>query len=172
MISITEKSNCCGCGACAQKCPRQCIVMKEDAEGFLYPKVNQEECVECGLCDSVCPMKSPQGKRQPLLVIAAKNTDLKVREASSSGGVFHLLAQGFVERGGVVFGAEFDEDWSVRHNRADNVSGIHKFMGSKYSQSRIDTAYIDAEKELKAGREVLFSGAPCQKSAGQSQYSE
>lgn len=37
MINITDKHNCCGCEACVQCCPKQCISMHEDQEGFIYP---------------------------------------------------------------------------------------------------------------------------------------
>ena len=35
-------------------------------------------------------------------------------------------------------------------------------MGSKYVQSRIGNCYREAEKFLKSGRDVLFTGVPCQ----------
>ena len=54
MLQITDKSKCCGCNACVQRCPKQCIVMHEDEEGFLYPQVDVTLCVDCGLCEKVC----------------------------------------------------------------------------------------------------------------------
>lgn len=56
MIEIKEKSQCCGCGACANKCPKQAIKMKEDEYGFKYPVVNSDFCIKCGLCQKVCPI--------------------------------------------------------------------------------------------------------------------
>ena len=37
MIEIIDKHSCCGCSSCVQKCPKKCISMYEDDEGFLYP---------------------------------------------------------------------------------------------------------------------------------------
>ena len=52
MLQITDKSKCCGCNACVQRCPKQCIVMHEDEEGFLYPQVDVTLCIDCGLCET------------------------------------------------------------------------------------------------------------------------
>ena len=75
MIQIVDKQNCCGCGACAQRCPQQCISMRIDQEGFLYPHVDESFCVNCGLCESVCPFLKPEAERTPLEVFAAINRD-------------------------------------------------------------------------------------------------
>lgn len=48
MISITSKEMCCGCAACEQRCPKSCIVMREDEEGFLYPQTDMSKCIDCG----------------------------------------------------------------------------------------------------------------------------
>ena len=56
MIKITDKTKCCGCTACQQACPKQCISMQEDSEGFLYAKADSEVCIDCGICEKVCPV--------------------------------------------------------------------------------------------------------------------
>lgn len=162
MIQIKDKSACCGCSACVQSCPKQCIVLKEDKEGFLYPVVNQTLCIACGKCEKVCPELHPFDAVQPLMVYAAKHPDESVRAESSSGGIFTLLADAVIDDGGVVFGARFDTDWSVVHDFTETHEGLQAFRGSKYLQSRIGNTYQLAEKFLKAGRKVLFSGTPCQ----------
>lgn len=162
MVHITDKRDCCGCAACVQRCPRQCITLKEDHEGFFYPSVNPEECVGCGLCEEVCPLIGEVEKRKSEEVLAVKNLDEDEREASSSGGVFMALARKILDRGGVVFGAVFDEKWEVRHTYAETLEGVRPMMGSKYVQSRMENSYCEAERFLKDGREVLFSGCPCQ----------
>ena len=30
--------------------------MKEDEEGFRYPEVDTEKCIDCHLCEKVCPV--------------------------------------------------------------------------------------------------------------------
>lgn len=162
MIDIKEKKECCGCGACVQRCSKSCITMREDNEGFLYPEVDREACIDCGLCEKVCPVIHQGEKRKPLAVYAAKHKDDKIRLSSSSGGAFTALAESVIEEDGVVFGAKFDEDWSVIHDYTETKEGLAAFRGSKYVQSRIGDSFKKAEYFLKAGRKVLFSGTPCQ----------
>ena len=162
MIEIKEKKNCCGCNACVQVCPKQCISMKEDREGFLYPEVNKDICVDCHLCEKVCPVLNQGKERKPLKVYAAKNENEEIRRQSSSGGIFTLLAEHVIDEGGVVFGARFNENWEVVHSYMETKEGLAAFRGSKYVQSRIGDNYRKTESFLKSGRKVLFSGTPCQ----------
>ena len=162
MINITEKQNCCGCSACVQKCPKQCITLEVDSEGFLYPKVDVSGCIGCGICERVCPWINRPEPLQPQEVFAVKNRNEEERMASSSGGVFIALAKKTLEKGGVVFGAVFDENWEVVHAYAETMESVRPMMGSKYLQSRIGSSYRDTERFLKEGREVLFTGTPCQ----------
>ncbi|MGN0233771.1 MAG: Coenzyme F420 hydrogenase/dehydrogenase, beta subunit C-terminal domain [Bacteroidaceae bacterium] len=162
MIRITDKTTCCGCSSCATSCPKHCISMIEDHEGFLYPQIDDSQCIDCGLCEKVCPELHPCDERSPLAVLAAINKDEEVRLRSSSGGIFSLLAEQTISAGGVVFGARFDSRWQVVLDYADSMAGVSAFMGSKYLQARTGTAYRDAEMFLKQGRQVLFSGSPCQ----------
>ncbi len=162
MISILEKQDCCGCNACVQRCPKRCIVMQEDDEGFLYPHVDESLCIDCGLCDKICPMLNGDEPQEPQQVLAVKNHNEEERMKSSSGGVFIALAKQTLAKGGVVFGAVFDEKWEVKHTWAETLEGVYPMMGSKYLQSRIEDSFKDAERFLKQGREVLFTGSPCQ----------
>lgn len=162
MINISDKHDCCGCSACASICPKECVLMVVDNEGFLYPQVNADLCIDCGLCEKVCNVLHPNDKLKPLRVLAAINKDEKIRLKSSSGGIFYLIAKKTINEGGVVFGARFDENWQVIIDYADDMKGIEAFMGSKYVQARIDKAYIDVKRFLTLGRKVLFSGTPCQ----------
>ena len=162
MIQITDKSLCCGCASCVQKCPKQCISLKEDCEGFLYPEVDKSICIDCGLCKKVCPVHYQGEEHKPLKVYAAKNHDEEIRKQSSSGGIFTWIAEKVIQEGGVVFGARFDENWEVRHDYTETFEGLAAFRGSKYVQSRIEDNYRKAETFLKQGRKVLFCGTPCQ----------
>lgn len=162
MIRTTEKQQCCGCSACVQRCPKHCISMTEDEEGFLYPHVDEILCIDCGLCEKVCPIINQNQERKPLIVYAAKNPNEEIRMQSSSGGIFTMLAEGTIDQGGVVFGARWDEEWNVRHDIAECKEDIAKFRSSKYLQSIMGDSYIKAEKYLKLGRRVMFTGTPCQ----------
>lgn len=169
MINVIDKHNCCGCSACVQSCPKQCISFDEDDQGFRYPLVNKELCIDCGLCEKVCPCLnqnvgstgSPTA-RKPLKVYAAISLNEDIRMKSSSGGIFTMLAEAIIDEGGVVFGARFDENWEVIHDYTEAKEGLAAFRGSKYVQSRIGKTYIQTRDFLKQGRKVLFSGTSCQ----------
>lgn len=162
MIEIKDKKDCCGCGACMQRCPKKCISLQEDSEGFLYAKANATLCINCGLCEKVCPLLNPKEKIQPKEVLAVKSRNEEERLGSSSGGVFIALAREVINKGGVVFGAVFDASWEVHHVCAERIEDVYPMMGSKYVQSRIENTYKEAEAFLREGREVLFTGSPCQ----------
>lgn len=162
MINLQDKKDCCGCHACSNVCPKQCISMQADEQGFLYPVVDTELCVDCRLCEKVCPIINQSEDKKPIKVFAAKNKNEEVRRKSSSGGVFTLLAEYVLNNGGVVFGAKFDENWNVVHSWTDTRDGIAAFRGSKYVQSTIGNTYREAKDFLTQGRKVLFSGTPCQ----------
>lgn len=162
MIQITNKRDCCGCWACVQRCPKQCISMREDEEGFLYPKIDISLCINCGLCEKVCPVLNLGISLSPLKVYVAKSLDEQMRKDSSSGGIFTLLAESIISRGGVVFGARFNENWDVIHDYTETIQGLADFRGSKYLQSQIGNTFSKVEQFLKQGRCVLFSGTPCQ----------
>lgn len=162
MICLLDKSLCCGCGACRSICPKHCIGMKEDAEGFLYPEIDTVNCVDCGLCEKVCPVRNQAESKWPSKVYAAVNSNEDVRRYSSSGGVFTVLAEKILSEGGVVFGARFNEHWDVIHDYCETLVGLAAFRGSKYVQSDMGDCYRLAEIFLKKGRKVLFSGVSCQ----------
>ena len=131
-IGESNKKECNGCGACYQICPRQCISMQADSEGFLYPHVNKEECIHCNLCEKVCPELYPFDKQEPFACLAAKNNNIEVKLNSSSGGIFSNLAQYVLSNGGIVFGARFDDNWGVIMDYTNNVDDLLLFRGSKY----------------------------------------
>ena len=136
--------------------------MQTDKEGFSYPVVDTTKCSDCGLCEKVCPVINQLPEQQPIATYAAINSNEAIRNASSSGGIFTMLAQETINNGGIVFGAVFNEDWDVEHIYVDNANDLKRLRGSKYVQSKIGDSYAMAEKFLKEGKEVLFSGTPCQ----------
>lgn len=162
MIQIKSKQDCCGCTACEHICPKGCITMQPDEEGFLYPRVAQERCISCGLCEKVCPVIHSNASGKPVAVYAAVNPDEDVRMHSSSGGIFSMLATKVIEAGGAVFGARFDKDWLVSHSKAETEEELGPFRGSKYLQSRIGDTFKEAKEILQNGRIVLFTGTSCQ----------
>lgn len=162
MIEIKQKSTCCGCQACYNKCPKNAIEMIEDEKGFKYPKINKEECINCGLCDKVCPIINNKKIENAPRAYACINKDEKIRMQSTSGGIFTLLAKAIINKGGVVFGASFNNEFGVYHTYSETIEGLEKFRGSKYLQSDIGNTYKKAKEFLDDGRYVLFTGTPCQ----------
>jgi NAD-dependent dihydropyrimidine dehydrogenase PreA subunit len=162
MINIKNKQDCCGCLSCVQKCPKQCISIYEDEEGFLYPKVDNSICIDCGLCEQVCPVLNQAEERKPIEVYAAKNPNEEIRKESSSGGIFTLLAEQTIDAGGVVFGVKWNEHFEAVHAYTETKEGLVDFRGSKYVQSQTRDTFKQTEQFLKQGRQVLYSGTPCQ----------
>lgn len=165
MIHIDRKEDCCGCWACENICPKHCISMNKDKEGFLYPIVDNSICINCGLCEKVCPIQNVQkeddGYKQ--LGFLVQHKDDKIREESTSGGAFTAIASWIIKQGGIVYGGAYKEgSFKVVHRSAETIEELKIFRNSKYVQSEIGNTYTDALNYLKQGRLVCFSGTPCQ----------
>lgn len=160
MIDIEDKSKCCGCEACIQVCPKKCVEINIDTEGFLYPRVELSKCIHCNLCEQVCPQLHPGVSVKPISFLGAQNKSKAKIIQSTSGGVFPEIAQLVINRGGIVYGAVYDVEWNVIH--ASDENSAFRFSGSKYVESRIANTYKKIKSELNVGRLVLFSGTPCQ----------
>lgn len=161
---IESPGECCGCAACAYVCPVSAIAMAPDKEGFTRPQVDRDACIGCGKCRGVCPA-APGRDKHDADAFAAASRDGEIRAKSSSGGVFSELAQQVLSRGGLVFGAAWDEAGVLRHTAADSVGGLSALRGSKYVQSDLSGAYPGIARALEQGRPVLFCGTPCQTAA-------
>lgn len=160
MIKITDKSLCCGCTACVTACPAQCIVLRRDREGFDYPVANPDRCIGCGKCEKICPVLNPRETVKPLETLAVRNEAFL--DGSSSGGVFPSLAEKVLDDGGVVYGSVVNDDMTVGHLDAEDMSGVDRMRGSKYVQSDLYSVFEEIGDHLSDGRKVLFSGTPCQ----------
>lgn len=161
MINIDLKE-CTGCGACVQVCPRHCIEMKNDINGFIIPVVNTNKCVDCGLCNKVCQIISESDKSNDTRAYAVVAKEKSVLSKSTSGGMFSLLANYVIDNHGSVYGCAFDNELRPHHIRIDVITDLYKLNGSKYVQSFTDSTYIQVKEDLKNGLMVLYSGTPCQ----------
>lgn len=161
-VLFTEKSACCGCGACMNICPVKAISMREDQYGFMYPQIDGSVCIRCGRCKSVCSFRNAEAENTPIKTFAAVANDENLVAKSASGGVFAAMAAKIIKDGGAVCGAAFGEDWSVSHIWVDDIRKLELLQGSKYTQSNIGDTYSQAKKLLAEGRKVLYSGTPCQ----------
>ena len=163
-INEENKRDCCGCNVCALSCPQNCITMENDKEGFWYPRVNEEQCISCGKCKKNCPIINCNGISENSFggAYAIYACDEEIRERSSSGGVFSLMAKQILDENGIVYGAAFDDKWRVHHIGISDYKDLEKLQGSKYTQSNIGNIYYSVQNNLNIGKKVLFSGTPCQ----------
>lgn len=169
MIAITDKVTCCGCNACGDICLQGAITFKTDIEGFWYPEVDSEKCIDCGLCDKVCPIINVKElKKNDLpesVCYAAEHKNLEVVFDSTSGGMFSALADVMYRSKGYVGGAIFNEDFSVRQYISNDKSDLPKLRSSKYLQSNLEGFFKQVRDLVKAGENVLVCGSPCQMAA-------
>ena len=127
--------SCCGCSGCEQICPKKCLTIQPDSEGFLYPVIDESKCVDCGLCVKHCPIMTDAKRCDEPKVYAAKYKDRTSAFTSTSGGLFIPLAKEVLAKGGVVFGCAYDENLVARHIAVSNESELYKLQSSKYVQS-------------------------------------
>lgn len=166
MISVFDrKEDCCGCTACKHICPTHAIEMVSDQEGFLYPEINQKLCIDCGLCKQVCAFQNGYDVSTNFSipeVYAAKHKKEDIRMSSTSGGAFTAISDFVLKNEGVIFGVAFDENMNVIHKAANTSDERDMFKGSKYVQSDLNDVYKEIKELLNTGRQVLFTGTPCQ----------
>jgi len=157
------KKDCCACGTCMNICPRHAITMQPDEDGFLFPVIQNDLCVECGLCKKACAFQYVSiRKSEPIATYAAIHKNKDLLADSASGGMFVALASYVLEQKGIVFGCAYDRDMNPVHISIDNTNDLKKLQGSKYVQSNTGQIYIEVKKHLADDRLVLYSGTPCQ----------
>ncbi|SEA01989.1 4Fe-4S dicluster domain-containing protein [Pseudobutyrivibrio sp. ACV-2] len=161
-----DKSKCSGCAACHDGCPVHAIDMVEDEYGYKYPSINHDACIKCGKCKRICPLANPVKNEYKKKSYIAATKDCSKSEKSSSGGVFPLLCEAFLKNDGVVYGAEISKHsngfFYVSHVGVDSLENVEKLYNSKYIQSNTAGIYADVKEKLLSGKDVLFSGTPCQ----------
>lgn len=169
MITITDKVECCGCNACGDICPKGAITFETDIEGFWYPTINREICIDCGLCEKVCPILNVKSlKKNDLpqsICYAAEHKNLEVVFDSTSGGMFSALADIMYRDKGYVGGAVFNEDFSVKQYVSNDKTDLPKLRSSKYLQSNFEGFFKQVRTLLRNGEKVLVCGSPCQMAA-------
>lgn len=165
MELFSKKSQCCGCMACADACPQDAIIIETDFEGFGYPKIKRKLCINCGRCKRVCPLSVQVSGEQPRRYFAAQAKDPVLRETSTSGAVFPVLAAAMLERGGIVYGAGFDSSMRIVHQRVVGCGELARITQTKYVQSETAGIFQCVLQDLRMGKQVLFAGTPCQAEA-------
>jgi coenzyme F420-reducing hydrogenase beta subunit len=163
-IGFYNIKKCTGCGACVNICPKDCIKLYYDDFGFLKPQVDNRKCINCGECVNICPALHPiERHNYPIpICYVAWNKDTKIRQESTSGGVFYVLAEYILSLDGIISGVVLDEKLRPYHTVATRKDAIKKMRGSKYLQSDTKFIFRYIKEMLISNRWVLFSGTPCQ----------
>lgn len=161
MIKIEDKSKCCGCEACFNKCPKDAIKMVEDEEGFRYPVIDKDKCINCGLCEKVCQyINQLDNIKTENEIYALTLKDIK-KNLSTTVAFVYNVSKKFILDGGIVYSAIYNENMEVVHTRISNLQDLEKIRGSKYVQSKINDSLKKIKEDLKDYK-VLFIGTPCQ----------
>lgn len=161
---ILEKNECCGCFVCENTCPKECIEMVGDIEGFKYPNVDYKKCIECKMCVKICPALNRDDKKCTLNnpeVIASYTKDEELRITSTSGGIFTEIAKQTIINSGKVYGAKYNKEFLVEHGSATTLKELEELKQSKYLQSDLLKEYCKVKKDLLKGIDVVFAGTPC-----------
>lgn len=91
---------------------------------------------------------------------AYKISGKRKRLDSQSGGAFAVIAEIWLNNGGIVYGVAFEKPYAV-YKRINTVKGLEAIKGSKYVQALLENTITSIEKDLNNGEKVLFSGTPC-----------
>ena len=164
-IFTGNKVFCSGCGACVQVCNHKALRMSVDSEGFLYPLLDKDKCVECGLCNKICPVtgNKTENKYGNQQCFVATTNNSKYYLESASIGICTMLSEHIISEGGIVYGVFLDESqWTAYHVAIDSIELLYKIRNSKYLQSDTKSSFSEVKQFLKEGRIVLFIGTPCQ----------
>ncbi len=161
-FSLPE-NDCTGCGCCEENCPTNSIKMRSDCEGFLYPTIDMEKCINCGKCVKTCHILNQQISKSQMIAYSASNKEPEQLEKSSSGAIFPALAEYVISKGGAVVGACYDGSVNrVIHKIAFTMEEMETLRTSKYIQSSMKEVLHETKELLDNGKIVLFTGTPCQ----------
>ena len=137
--------------------------MVEDAETFIYPKINKILCINCNLCEKVCPLNFKDFiSYSDVRAYVGTYRSKEVIYESSSGGAFTAIYETLIDKGYIVYGVRYDENLKVIHDSARTLEECKSFRKSKYVQSNTNGCFEKIASDLKSGSKVLFSGVSCQ----------
>lgn len=159
MIKLADESICTGCALCHDVCTTGAITMFVSEEGFKYPIIDSNRCIECGKCQKKCPVINDNEFHESKNALYGRLVE--DIELNSSGGLCKALSKAVILDGGVVFGAVLVHD-EVVHLKATNENECTAMNGSKYLQSNMEDVYDEIAEELNKNNKVLFMGCPCQ----------
>lgn len=147
MMKLASTKRCTGCTSCANMCAHNAISMLKDEDGFFYPSIDNEKCVGCGKCTKACPLLSPVENENTTIPKAFAIWSFQDRIVSSSGGAFSAFARKILDKGGIVFGAAFDEKLRCRHIKVGTLEELSPLRGSKYVQSELGDIFLKVDRK-------------------------
>lgn len=162
VLEITD--GCTGCGVCEISCPKKCIKIKENEEGFYEPNIEEESCVNCGICQKSCYKFINEEADKEFSIYKAKgylaySLNEEDRKKSSSGGIGRAISKYGIENNMSIIGVEYDyKDDRAKHVEIDHLDNLDKITGSKY----ISSYTIDGFKNLDKNKQYIVFGTPCQ----------
>lgn len=165
MKKVLDYQRCCSCGACVEACPTSCI-STEKFNGFYYPKIEESKCINCQKCIKVCPIINSNTLKNEMAAkcYSYKVDDNTLLKESTSGGAFFEIARQYDNGNTVFVGAEM-KDLDVVHTLAYSFEEAKKFRKSKYIKSDTFGLFHVIKSEIEKGKQILFSGTPCQNAA-------
>lgn len=165
MHYIGEVSECTLCKSCIQACNNGAIELVRKYNGFLYPQVNINKCLNCGKCLLACPQMVQSTKGNGKLIsksLIAYNNNYDDIKKSASGGIMLAIAEYVISTGGICVGAAWNDSLGVDLVSIDTIEGLNRLTGSKYVQSDAKNIYIIIKEYLEMGKSVFMCALPCQ----------
>ena len=166
---LNKKDECCGCTACATVCPLKAISFEYDHEGFLYSSIDYDICIGCLKCENVCAFKKDNkfssDEYENTKVYAAKAKCEDVLLNSSSGGMFTIFSDIFLEQGDAVGACKYVSELDkVTIKLIFDKGSRDEARGSKYIQAELDDSFQQIIDYLYKNLEkkILVFGTGCQ----------
>jgi coenzyme F420-reducing hydrogenase beta subunit len=163
---IESGKDCFGCGVCAAVCPKRIIEIKCNVDGFLMPKViDEDKCIDCSLCDKACSYEDTALaiSRDVVAAYSYQANDEEAIRTSTSGGFANDFARMMLAKGYKICGCRYNYNTNVaEHTVIDNINDLEQLKGSKYIQSDSQKAFSEILDAKNRDDKYVVFGSPCQ----------
>lgn len=158
--SVSDISNCFGCGVCSMVCKRNLIDLTLNEDGFFKPIVDTLNCVNCGLCRDVCAYINVNDSFNPVVsAYGAWSNNNTVRDTCSSGGIAYEISRYLLGKEFKICAVRYNPEKNIaEHYISECIEDLEESKGSKYIQSYT----VDAFRKINLNDKYLIVGTPCQ----------